>query len=144
MEKTIEVGGVRYTARRRTNLNEISTRYFKQAMSLFYVEMAEELGVKSDHVSKALVEFAHISGQVTGGVHLLSTDDEPEVIIKKCRAWLDDGDLFELGAALTDLLKSVNFTQPDPALAPDPLPENADPKVLSAAKPNKKRRVNSG
>lgn len=144
MEKTIEVGGVRYVARRRTNLNEVNTRYFKRLIAIFYSGLAVDLDADPEQVATALLDYAHISGQVTGGTALLLRSDTPETVQEKCKAWLIDDALFELGTALTELVNEVNAVQPDRALAPDPLPEDADPKASSAAKSSRKRRAPTG
>jgi len=144
MEQTVTVGGVQYVAHRRTNLNEVNTRYFKRLIAVFYEGLAESLAADPEQVATVLVDYAHICGQVTGGTALLLRADPPEVFQAKCKAWLIDDTLFELGQALTELVNQVNAVQPDRALAPDPLPEAADPKASRAVKNSKRRRAPTG
>lgn len=144
MEQTATVGGVQYVAHRRTNLNEVNTRYFKRLIAVFYEGLAESLGADPEQVATVLVDYAHICGQVTGGTALLLRADAPDVFQAKCKAWLIDDTLFELGQVLTELVNQVNAVQPDRALAPDPLPEGADPKASRAVKSSKRRRAPTG
>lgn len=129
MEKTITVDGVQYVARRQTNANEANTRYFKRMLAIMYKTIAIELDLDEEQVAIVLLDYAQISGQVTGGVALLKRGDNDQQFTDKFKAWLMDDSLFELGQALTQLVNDVNKAQPDRALAPDPLPEEADPKA---------------
>lgn len=127
MEKTVTFGGVQYVARRRSNLNKIDLRYYRRMVSLFYEVLALDLGYPLDTVATALVDYIEISAQVTGGTVLLTRQDSAEAFQTKCKAWLEDVDP-DLGDLLIDAVNTVNATQPDRALAPEPLPDNADPK----------------
>lgn len=144
MTQTIEFGGIQYEVSRRTNLNKVDTNYYKRLIAIFYEGVAADIGVDKEAVATALVDFAYISGQITGGAVLLTRNDTPEKIQAKCIEWLTNGDLADLGDVLTDAVNKINKSQPDTALAPEPLPDNADPKVLSVAKPNRKRRSPTG
>ena len=144
MEKVITVGGVQYVAHRRTNLNKVNTNYYKGAIALFYETLAAELNESAEDVATALIDFAYISGQTTGGLVLLKpTDNFPE-IEAKCRDWLTNSELADLGDLLTKAVNDLNTVQADRALAPDPLPDSADPKASRAVKSSRKRRAPSG
>lgn len=144
MEKTIVIGGVQYVARRRTNINKVNINYYKGAISVCYQLLATELNEDTDDVATALLDYAQISGQVSGGAVLLKPTDNFGEIEVKCRGWLTNSDLVDLGDILTKVVNDLNTVQADKALAPDPLPDNADPKASSAVKPKRKRRATSG
>jgi hypothetical protein len=143
MEKIVTIGGVQYTVRRRTTLNDVNTRYFKRMIALFYVGLAAILDAEAEQVATALLDFAHISGQTSGGSALLNRSDSPEVLQEKCKQWLT-GDYAELCDELTTAVNEVNTVQPDRALAPEPLPESADFLARNAARRSRKKRAPTG
>lgn len=144
MEKTIEVGGVQYTAQTLTNLSNRRVKHFKGLMAIFINALAQDLKEDENDIAAALIDYAYVSAQVKGSDILLSLSDPPAIIQQKCITWLTDGDLVILADKLINLVNEVNPKNPDIALAPQPLPENADPKASRAVKNNKTRRARTG
>lgn len=144
MEKTIEFGGAFYTAHRLRNVDNNNITYFKRMLSLMYGVLADTLNLDREQVASTLLDFAYISGLVTGGTALLTRVDSGEVFQKKCTEWLINADLVPLSTALTELVNDVNPKEPDRALAPEPLPPDTDFLASNAAKPNRKRRAPTG
>lgn len=128
-EKAITVGGVEYVAHRQTNANQANTNYFKRMLALMYKSVAIELDLEEDQVAAVLFDYVQISGQVKGGTALLKRGDNDQQFRDKFKAWLVDENLFETSQALIELVNDVNKAQPDRAIAPALLPDDADPKV---------------
>jgi len=143
-EKTVTVGGVQYTAWRCRNVDNTNINYFKRMIGLVYEGIAALLNLDNEQVAITLLDFAYISGLTKGGSALLKRNEDGQILHKKCVEWLVNPELVELSVALTNLVNDVNPANPDRALAPEPLPDNADPKASSAAKLKRKRRSNTG
>lgn len=129
MEKTVSYDGVQYVVRRRSNLNKQDLRWYMRLAALHYEALAADIGYSVDAVATALVDYVEISAVTQGGTILLTRQDTVEDFLRKCKAWLDGDVAPALGDLLTETVNTVNATQPDRALTPDPLPDNADPKV---------------
>lgn len=143
-EKIVEYGGVQYTAFRRTNYLKQDVTYFRRVIAILHEDLIKELKLDAQKAIPALVDFANISALCTGGAVLMDRYDAPEVLQEKCRQWLTNEALTELGDLLEKAVNEVNASNPDRALAPDPLPDSADPKASSAVKNSRKRRAPTG